>query len=95
MYELIFLGLALMVAPVFAKYAGYEKGGHFDLIGVGGLFFLVAAATHVPIFTVHDLLGTVGLYLSILTQGLGILLLGIGTLWGLLDIVVKTPVHVR
>lgn len=93
--ELVFLGLVAMVAPVFAKYAGYEHEGHLDWIGVGGLFFLLAAATTIPLFSIRDVFMTFGHYMGILSQGMGFLFLVIGTLLGVIDVLRRTPVHVR
>lgn len=93
MYELVFLGLALMVAPVLAKTAG-QKGRH-DFIGLGGLFFLVAAVTHVPLFTTIPGLIEIGRLLHIVSQGLGVLLLGIGVLRTAIEVVPVFPAHAK
>ena len=95
MYELVVLSIALLLAPVLAKHAGYERGGHLDLVGVGGLFLLLAAATHAPVFEIHGFFTTLGVYLGILAQGLGVMLLALGTLWGVMDVLFKTPAHIR
>ncbi len=45
MIETIILGVACLSAPLFAKYAGYEiRKKPYDMVGVGGLFFLLGAA---------------------------------------------------
>jgi hypothetical protein len=102
--ELVFLGLVAMLAPVFAKYAGYEHEGHLDWIGVGGLFFILTAATQIPLFSINAAFTSLGHYLGILTQGFGFLFIAIGTLLGVLDVfknvgvlgfMKKMPAHVR
>lgn len=95
MYELVFLGLALMVAPVLAKAAGHKPGGRHDWIGLGGLFFLVAAVTHVPLFEVNDGLVQIGHLMRVLAQGLGVILLLLGTVRGALEIFPVIPVPTR
>lgn len=46
MYETIVLGLACLVTPVLAKYAGHDgKKVPFDLVGIAGMFFLLSAAS--------------------------------------------------
>ena len=93
MYELVFLGLALMVAPVLAKTAGMR--GRHDFIGVGGLFFLVAAVTHIPLFTTVPGLLEIGKLLHIVSQGLGVILLGIGVLRTTMEVVPILPMHAK
>jgi hypothetical protein len=45
MYPLLFLALACLVTPVFAKYAGYEYNKKpFDIMGVSSIWFLLAFA---------------------------------------------------
>lgn len=95
MNELVFLGLVALVAPAAAKYAGFESESHLDWIGVGGLFFLLAAATYIPLFSIRDVFATLGHYLGIVTQGVGFLFLVIGTMLGVIDVLRKMPVHVR
>ncbi len=44
-YELIVLGLACLGAPFCARFAGYEtRRKPFDLVGAGGMFFLLGAS---------------------------------------------------
>lgn len=53
-YELIVLGLACLSAPFCARMAGFEtRRKPFDLVGAGGIFFLLAASLNlaVGIFT--------------------------------------------
>jgi hypothetical protein len=49
-YGLIVLGLAGLFAPFCGKLAGYETHRKpFDLVGVGGMFFLLSAAFQLAI----------------------------------------------
>lgn len=58
LWETILLGLALMVAPVFAKYAGYElKKFPYDMVGMAGLFFLMAGAFSLQFWTTMTFFG--------------------------------------
>src|SRR4051812_25799738 len=44
-YELIVLGLACLGAPICARLAGFEtRRKPFDLVGAGGVFFLLGAS---------------------------------------------------
>jgi hypothetical protein len=44
-YELIVLGLACLGAPICARWAGFEtRRKPFDLVGAGGVFFLLGAS---------------------------------------------------
>jgi hypothetical protein len=87
--ELIILGLASMVAPVLAKLANYETGRKpFDLCGVAGIFFLLAAACGVGVVTPSAaLLETLRQWGSLLSLTLGWLALAVGAIWGALDVI--------
>ena len=44
-YELIVLGLACLGAPICARLAGFEtRRKPFDMVGAGGIFFLLGAS---------------------------------------------------
>jgi hypothetical protein len=44
-YELIVLGLACLAAPICARLAGFETHRKpFDLVGAGGIFFLLGGS---------------------------------------------------
>ena len=57
-YELIVLGLVCLVTPWLAKLAGYEIARKpFDLVGIGGVFFLLASAFGLGMNLVESLRG--------------------------------------
>lgn len=98
MYETIILAIACLSAPLFAKYAGYEiKKKPFDMVGVAGLFFLLAAAFSLGPSKVHFLtnIGEIG---SIVSHVLGWLLVIIGAFRSTLDVLMEKeemPAHTR
>lgn len=86
--QLIILGLACMVAPVLAKLAGYETGRKpFDLCGVGGIFFLLAAACGVST-TLPEMTSLVNAsrWGELLALVLGWVSLAVGAIWGAVDV---------
>ena len=89
MLDTILLGLACMSAPLFAKYAGYEiKKKPFDMVGISGLFFILAASftvgpARVVAFHQFSDTGTLVSYLI----GWGLLV--IGALQGMLDVLLE------
>ncbi|HUJ09609.1 MAG TPA: hypothetical protein VL171_06240 [Verrucomicrobiae bacterium] len=92
-YELIVLGLICLAAPWLAKIAGFETGRKpFDLVGVAGIFFLLAAAFGVGMSLVIalDQIGKAFMLVSLL---LGWIALGAGAVWGTVD-VIREPYHV-
>lgn len=86
MLDTIMLGLACMIAPVFAKYAGYEVTKKpYDLVGVAGLFFILAAAftvgpSHIEILKELSGMG------ALVSHLIGWVLLIIGALRGTMDV---------
>jgi hypothetical protein len=91
-YELIVLGLICLAAPGLAKIAGFETGRKpFDLVGVGGIFFLLSAAFGLGMNLVLALadLGRSFLLVSML---LGWVALAVGAVWGTID-VIREPDH--
>lgn len=88
MLDTIVLALACLTAPLFALHAGYEiKKKPFDMVGVGGLFFLVAAAFMVG-FTTDALkdIGKLGVQISYL---LGWFCLAVGAVFGAYNVLVE------
>ena len=89
MYETIFLAIACLSAPLFAKYAGYEiHKKPFDMVGVAGLFFLLGAAFSLGPSKVDFLLNiaTTG---SVVSHVLGWLLVIIGAFRSTLDVLME------
>lgn len=89
MYETIILAMACLSAPLFAKYAGYEINKKpYDMVGVGGLFFLLGAAFHLGPskveFLVH--LSTMG---SLIAHVIGWLLVIIGAFRSAVDVMLE------
>lgn len=89
MYETIVLGIACLSAPLFAKYAGYEiTKKPYDMVGVGGLFFLLGAAFQLGPSRVDFLMNmaTVG---SIASHMLGWLMVIIGSFRSAIDVITE------
>ncbi len=90
LWETILLGLALMIAPVFAKYAGYElKKFPYDLVGLAGLLFLMAGAFSLSFWTTLALFGgffaQLASWMTMLSYFFGALALFVGTLMAAFD----------
>lgn len=95
MWEIIFLGLAAMSAPLFAKYAGFEhKKMAFDLVGVSGLFFLLGSAFTLA-FSHITALNMLGHYGMLLSYFIGLFGMIIGALWAGLDLLFEGLMHRR
>jgi L-lactate permease len=91
-YELILLGLVCLAAPWLAKMAGYEIGRKpFDLVGVAGIFFLMASAFGLGM-TLVVLLADIGRVFMLVSFVLGWIALFAGAVWGTID-VIKEPDH--
>ena len=86
--QIIFLAIACLSVQFFAKYAGHNvKKVPYDLVGLGGLFFLLTAASgldYTSIDMVNHLVGMVG----VLAPIMGWLCLLGGTLVGVLDMLI-------
>ncbi len=98
LWETILLGMALMVAPVFAKYAGYElKKLPYDLVGLAGLFFLMAAAFSQGFWTTTTFFGGffahLAFWMTTFSYFLGGASLLFGTLLAGLDALRETLAH--
>ncbi len=91
-YELIMLGLVCLVAPWLARLAAYEIGRKaFDLVGVAGIFFLMAASFGLGM-TLVELLSDIGKTFMIVSFVLGWVSLFVGAIWGTVD-VIREPDH--
>lgn len=80
MYMDIILGLVCLSVPLFAKYGGFEhKKKPYDLVGIGGLFFLLGVAfplglEKAPVLVTH------AMTLEWISKLIGLILLVIGVL---------------
>lgn len=94
--ELIALGIVCMIAPVFARFAGYETGRKpFDLCGVAGIFFLLTVACGEGVSLAPQMAGMCRVSMLIALT-LGWLSLAVGAIWGAIDVVRepdRTVVH--
>jgi hypothetical protein len=86
--QIIVLGIACLSVQFFAKYSGMNvKKVLYDLVGLGGLFFLLTAASSLDIGggdMLHGLVGLVGMISPIMGW---LCLLG-GTVMGVLDLLI-------
>ena len=86
--HIIVLGIACLSVQFFAKYAGMNvKKVLYDLVGLGGLFFLLTAASGLDIGggdMLHHLVGLVGVIAPIM----GWMCLLVGTMMGVLDLLI-------
>ena len=83
------LGIACLSAPLFAKFAGYEiTKKPYDMVGAGGLFFLLGAAFALGPSKVEFLvnIGTIG---TVVSHVLGWLMVIIGAFRGALDVIME------
>ena len=91
-YQLIVLGVVCLATPWLAKMAGYEIARKsFDLVGIAGIFFLLAAAFGLGMDMVETLRG-IGSAFQIVSIVLGWIALAAGAVWGTLD-VLREPNH--
>ena len=89
MYETIILAIACLSAPLFAKYAGYEiRKKPYDMVGVAGLFFLLAAAFSLGPSRVESL-SNIGATGSIVCHVLGWLFLIVGAFRSMIDVLLE------
>jgi hypothetical protein len=86
--HLIVLGIACLSVQFFAKYSGMNvKKVLYDLVGLGGLFFLLTAASSLDIGggeMLRHVIGLVGMVAPIM----GWLCLFGGTVLGVLDLLI-------
>jgi len=91
-YEIMMLGLISLAAPWLARWAGYETTRKpFDLVGVGGIFFLLTTAFDLAVSLVPLLANPMHIAM-ISALVVGMILLIIGGLWGI-DAVFHEPSH--
>lgn len=89
MYELQVLGLSCLIAPIFAKYSGYEiQKKPFDLVRVAGLFFLLAAAFTIA-FGEFESLKTFTMWTANVSRFLGWGGLLVGAIWAACNVIVE------
>ncbi len=89
MYETIVLAFAALIAPVFARYAGYElRRKPFELVGTSGLFFLLSVTFGV--LPITDFAGLTALWnaLGIISYFIGWICMLVGVVWELIDVLV-------
>ena len=86
-YELIILGVVSLGVPLLVKLVGLDLlMKPFDFVGIGGVFFLMAAAFKVGISLISGLSVLLN-YLLVASFILGIFFLVIGALMGVLHVV--------
>ncbi|GEM_PF-1047060 len=91
-FELIVLGLVCFIAPWLARLSGYETGRKpLDLVGVGGIFFLLTAAFLLG-GTIVVAMGDFGRMLTMIAFTLGVIALLIGAVWETIE-VLRMPEH--
>ncbi|MBI4595174.1 MAG: hypothetical protein HY730_02220 [Candidatus Tectomicrobia bacterium] len=94
MYELQVLGLSCLIAPIFAKYSGYEiQKKPFDLVGVTGLFFLLSAAFTI-VFSEFEMLKTFTMWAAGISRFLGWIGLFVGAIWAACNVITEREAHV-
>jgi len=94
-FQLLVLGLICLAAPGFARFAGYETHRKpFDLVGIGGIFFLLAASFGLGMNMVDALRSAAGLFqvLTVISLCLGWISLIVGAIWSTLE-VIQEPEH--
>ena len=93
-YELIILGIVSIGVPLLVKLVGLELlRKPFDYVGLGGVFFLLAAAFKMGITVIAGLSVLLN-YLLMAAFILGVFFLIIGALMGVLH-VIRDPGHGR
>src|SRR4051812_8761103 len=86
MMMLIFLAIACLSVQFFAKYAGHNvKKLPYDLVGLGGLFFLLTAASGLDLAGL-DIVKAVVTLVATIAPIMGWLCLLGATLMGMLDL---------
>lgn len=94
MYETIILAVACLSAPLFAKYAGYEiHKKPYDMVGVGGLFFLLAAAFSLGPLKV-DFMRNIAITGMVASHVLGWLMVIIGAFRATIDVLMEKDVEI-
>jgi hypothetical protein len=86
--HIIVLGLACLSVQLFAKYSGMSvKKVLYDLVGLGGLFFLLTAASSLE-FGGGDMLNHIVSLVGVISPIMGWLCLFGGTVLGVLDLLI-------
>lgn len=88
-YQLLLLGLICLVAPVLARFAGYEtRRKPFDLVGIGGIFFLLAASLGLGPNSIDSLQRMLGLFnaITVISFCLGCISLIVGAVWSTIEV---------
>ncbi len=80
MVDLLWLALFVLLVPVLAEYGKIKLGKPLSFIAGSGLLFLLAVGFETPVWAMYA--GTMGPVGSAVFQGLGWLMLLVGTLWG-------------
>ena len=90
---LIFLAIACLSVQFFAKYAGHNvKKLPYDLVGLGGLFFLLTASSGLDLGGLDILKAVVNL-VSTISPIMGWLCLLGATMMGCLDLLMHVMAH--
>jgi hypothetical protein len=83
--QLIFLAVACLSVQFFAKYAGHNtKKVTYDLVGLGGLFFLLTAASGLDLGML-DILKSIVMMVATISPVMGWLCLLGATFMGVLE----------
>ena len=86
--QIILLAIACLSVQFFAKYAGFNvKKVLYDLVGLGGLFFLLTAASMMD-FGGGDMLRQIVGLVGVISPIMGWLCLLGGTVMGVLDLLI-------
>jgi hypothetical protein len=82
-YEIMMLGLICVAAPWLARWAGYETTRKpFDLVGVGGIFFLLTTALDLGVSLITTLPTLMHMTMMVAFT-IGVILLTIAGIWGI------------
>ena len=82
-YEIMVLGLISLAAPWLARWAGYETTRKpFDLVGVGGIFFLLTTAFELGLNLIPTLQSLMHGAMTVALV-IGMILLAIAGIWGI------------
>lgn len=88
--QLIFLAIACLSVQFFAKYAGHNtKKVTYDLVGLGGLFFLLTSASGLDLGGLEVVQAVVSIVLTVAPIMGWLCLLG-ATLMGVIDLLMQT-----
>ncbi len=89
MYETIVLAFVALIAPAFARYAGYElRRKPFELVGTSGLFLLLSVAFGVLPVTQSAALTSLWNVLGDISYFIGWICMLVGVIWELIDVLV-------